>query len=127
MNYSRIVKATPALAEMENLRLPYPVARDIHKIRQALAPEYQFFAKEEAKLIKELAAKDENGNPQIADGRITFESVEDKDKYNKRIAELGETDAGVEIPCITLTSAEIGDERISAKTIEALEGIINFA
>ena len=126
MNYSQIIKAMPALGEVEKLRLPYPIARDIHRILQTFAAEYQFFAQEEAKLINELGAKDENGNPQIADGRITFESVEAKNKYNERITELGETDANVEIPCVTLTAAELGDERISANTIEALDGIINF-
>ena len=126
MNYSQIVKAFPALAELKKLRLPYAKARDIHKAHKALESEFQFFAAEEAKLINEFAAKGENGTPQIADGRITFANAETKSKYIARITELETTEADVEIPCVTLTGAEIGDELISAKTIEALECIITF-
>jgi len=127
MNYSQIIKATPALAELKRLRLPYAAARDIHKMYKTLEAEYQFFAQEEAKLIKEYAAKDEKGNPQITEsGRITFESVSAKAAYSEKLAELGTTDANIEIPFITLSAEAIGEQLIAPETIDALEGFITF-
>ena len=127
MNYSQIIKAIPALVELKKMRLPYSIARDIHKMHKTFEAEFQFFAQEEAKLVNEYATKDENGNPRITnEGRVSFENMEIKNKYSARIAELGATDAKIEIPTIKLTSADIGNELISAKTIEALEGVITF-
>lgn len=127
MNYSQIIKAIPALGELKKIRLPYTTARDIHRLDKALESEFQFFAQEEAKLISDYAAKDGNGKPAVTgEGRITFENAEAKAKYQERIAELGALDAKIDIPTISLSSKDIGNELISAKTIEALEGIITF-
>ena len=127
MNYSQIIKAAPALGELKKLRLPYTTARDIHKMYKTLEAEYQFFAQEEAKLIKELAAKDGKGNPKVSgDGRITFADIATRDEYHKRLAELGETDAQIEIPFITISAEEIGEQLIAPETIGALEGFITF-
>ena len=127
MNYSQIIKAIPALVELKKMRLPYSIARDIHKMHKTFEAEFQFFAQEEAKLVNEYATKDENGNPRITnEGRVSFENIETKNRYSARIAELGAMDAEIEIPAIKLTSADIGNELISAKTIEALEGVITF-
>lgn len=127
MNYSQIIKAVPALGELKKLRLPYATARDIHKMYKTLEAEYQFFAQEEAKLIRELAAKDEKGNPKVSsDGRITFADMGARNEYGKRLAELGATDAQIEIPFITISAEEIGEQLIAPETIEALEGFITF-
>lgn len=127
MNYSQIIKAVPAIGELKRLRLPYATARDIHKMYKTLEAEYQFFAQEEAKLIRELAAKDEKGNPKVSsDGRITFADIATRDEYHKRLAELGETDAQIEIPFITISAEEIGEQLIAPETIGALEGFITF-
>ena len=124
MNYSQIIKAAPALGELKKLRLPYTTARDIHKMYKTLEAEYQFFAQE---LIRELAAKDEKGNPKVSsDGRITFADIATRDEYHKRLAELGETDAQIEIPFITISAEEIGEQLIAPETIGALEGFITF-
>ena len=94
---------------------------------KTLEAEYQFFAQEEAKLIRELAANDEKGNPKVSsDGRITFADIATRDKYHKRLAELGETDAQIEIPFITISAEEIGEQLIAPETIGALEGFITF-
>ena len=127
MNYSKIIKAMPALAELKKMRLPYDTARDVHKMYKTLEAEYQFFAQEEAKLIRELAAKDEKGNPKVSDdGRITFADMEARNEYGKRLAELGATDAQIALPFIAISSEEIGEQLIAPDTIGALEGFITF-
>lgn len=127
MNYSQIIKAAPAIGELKKLRLPYATARDVHKLHKLLESEYQFFAQEEAKLIKELAAKDGKGNPKVSgDGRITFADMEARNEYGKRLAELGATDAQIEIPFITISAEEIGEQLIAPETIGALEDFITF-
>lgn len=127
MNYSQIIKAVPAIGELKRLRLPYATARDIHKMYKTLEAEYQFFAQEEAKLIRELAAKDEKGNPKVSsDGRITFADMEARNEYGKRLAELGATDAQIEIPFITISAEAIGEQLIAPETIGVLEDFITF-
>ena len=127
MNYSQIIKATPALAELRKLRLPYAAARDIHKMYKTLEAEYQFFAQEEAKLIKVHAAKDDKGAPKVSEnGRITFENLKAKAAYSEKLAELGATDAKIELPFITLSAEAIGEQLIAPETIDALEGFIAF-
>lgn len=127
MNYSKIIKAMPALAELKKLRLPYDTARDVHKMHKTLEAEYQFFAQEEEKLIKEYAEKDKSGKPKISEsGRITFSNIKAKIAYSERLAELGNTDAKIEIPFISLSGSDIGGQLIAPETIEALEDFITF-
>ena len=117
----------PALAELKKMRLPYDTARDVHKMYKTLEAEYQFFAQEEEKLIAEYAEKDKNGKPKITDnGRVTFADIKTKIAYSERLAELGATDAKVEIPFISLSGSDIGEQRIAPETIEALEDFITF-
>lgn len=127
MNYSQIVKATPALGELKKLRLPYSTARDVHKMHKTIEAEYKFFAEEEAKLINEYAEKDENGKPKVTpDGRVTFETLKNRNAYAEKLAELGKTDVKIEIPFISISAAEIGEQLIAPETIEALEEFIEF-
>ena len=127
MNYSQIIKATPALTDLKQLRLPYSVARDIYIAHKKLDTEFLFFVQEEKKLVDALAAKDADGNPIISpSGRVSFPDVEAKNKYEKLRAELGAQEIEIELPTITLSCDDFGEQLISPETIEALENIISF-
>lgn len=127
MNYSKIVKAMPALVELKKMRLPYDIARDVYKMYKMLEVEYQFFAQEESKLVREYAEKDENGNPKVsANGTITFPNIKTKIEYSERLAELGATDSKAEVSFISISGPDIGGQLITPETIGALEGFVIF-
>ena len=66
------VMANLAAEEVGRQAVPYSLALALMKVKQATAAEAETFAAEERKLVEKFAAKDEDGNIRVAQGRFTF-------------------------------------------------------
>lgn len=126
MNYSQVIKAYPAIAEIKRLRLPYDKARAVYEVAKSLESDYAFFAEEERKCIEKYAERDKSGKIKTTtDGRIVFENIHAQTAYTSEISKLLETNAETAENQIILRGADIS-EPISAETIAALDSIISF-
>ena len=69
------VMANLAAEEVGRQAVPYSLALALMKVKQATAAEAETFAAEERKLVEKFAAKDEDGNIRVAQGRFTFRAL----------------------------------------------------
>lgn len=65
------------------------------KVKQATAAEAETFAAEERKLVEKFAAKDEDGNIRVAQGRFTFRAPGERGEYEEQHRQLAETPAEI--------------------------------
>ena len=125
MKYSQIINALKCINSVLQLRLPYPKARDIFKLSKRLTEENDFFGAEEIKLVREYAKKDQNGDPVVNGGVITFPDIQNKQKYTVEIQKLLDMETD-HIEPVTLTADDIGDQTIQPDVIAKLDGIVIF-
>lgn len=94
MKLIEIVTAYTALQTLSDVSLPAQTAYDIFMMKQNLRGETNYFLGEEMKLAKKYAAKREDGQPDIRDGRVYFagetdeERMENAKAYNEARAKL---------------------------------------
>lgn len=94
MKLIEIVTAYTALQTLSDVSLPAQTAYDIFMMKQNLRGETNYFLSEEMKLAKKYAAKREDGQPDIRDGRVYFagetdeERMENAKAYNEARAKL---------------------------------------
>ena len=75
------VMANLAAEEVGRQAVPYSLALALMKVKQATAAEAETFAAEERKLVEKFAAKDEDGNIRVAQGRFTFRAPGERGEY----------------------------------------------
>ena len=76
------VMANLAAEEVGRQAVPYSLALALMKVKQATAAEAETFAAEERKLVEKFAAKDEDGNIRVAQGRFTFRAPGERGEYS---------------------------------------------
>lgn len=89
------VMANLAAEEVGRQAVPYSLALALMKVKQATAAEAETFAAEERKLVEKFAAKDEDGNIRVAQGRFTFRAPGERGEYEEQHRQLAETPAEI--------------------------------
>lgn len=115
----KLIKAHDALADLKGQTVSSPAkARKIWNLWKQAEAAMAFHVAEERKLIaKYHATVDE-------DGRVLFETLEDRDAYLKEWNELTGLPAEGKIVPVVLSEAD--KIRISAEAMGALEGLVDF-
>lgn len=118
MKLGKIAAAAKPLFELCATPLDYKSAHALMTLRCALKPHLDFYAAEQMKLMNKYGEKDEEGKL-VWKSAATF-SLTDAAAYAQEMRKLGDVDADVEPVTIK------PPEKISADTIEALEGMVIF-
>lgn len=117
------VKASAALEELMEEKLPYQTAYLLLKRKRELETAVRLFEQEEWKLVNQYAQKDECGKiAWVKPGVFRFASEKDQQEYKQRMDELREMEIEEDHDSIIMAPPE----QISAKTLEALEGVVEF-
>lgn len=116
------VRAHMAAKEMSRQLLPYSLAIALVKVKQATQAEMDCYAAEEQKLVEQYAAKDDDGNITLRNGRFTFRNPEDRPAYEAARNKLGETITDISFPRLTATPPD----NIAPEALEALSVFIRF-
>lgn len=116
------VKANLAAQEMGRQILPYTLALAMVKVKQATQAEMDCYAAEEQKLVEQYAAKDDDGNITLRNGRFVFRNPVDRPAYEAARKRLGETPTDISLPRLTATPPE----NITPAALEALSIFIHF-
>ena len=116
------VMATLAAEEVGRQAVPYSLALALMKVKQATAAEAETFAAEERKLVEKFAAKDEDGNIRVAQGRFTFRAPGERGEYEEQHRQLAETPAEIRFTKLRAPAPDT----ISVKSLEVLSRFIDF-
>lgn len=123
MKLFRAVKASAALEELMEEKLPYQTAYLLLKRKRELETAVRLFEQEEWKLVNQYAQKDECGQIDwVKPGVFRFASEKDQQEYAQRMDELREMEIEENHEPIIMEPPE----QISANTLEALEGMVEF-
>lgn len=98
--------------------LPGPIAKKLFDAREELDKQRRFYAEEEEKLIKKYCGKSDD------DGKITFDTAEHSEEYNKKIYEMMNIEVDVNIEYIGTIDANLVN--VSVDGIYALKDIITI-
>ena len=113
------VMANLAAEEVGRQAVPYSLALALMKVKQATAAEAETFAAEERKLVEKFAAKDEDGNIRVAQGRFTFRAPGEREEQHRQLAE---TPAEIRFTKLRAPAPDT----ISVKSLEVLSRFIDF-
>ena len=116
------VMAHLAAEEAGRQAVPYPLALALMKVKQATAAEAETFAAEERKLVEKFAARDEDGNIRVAQGRFTFRDPGERRAYEEQHRQLEETLAEIHLEKLRAPAPDT----ISVKALEILSRFIDF-
>ena len=116
------VMANLAAEEVGRQAVPYSLALALMKVKQATAAEAETFAAEERKLVEKFAAKDEDGNIRVAQGRFTFRAPGERGEYEEQHRQLAETPAEIRFTKLRAPAPDT----ISVKSLEVLSRFIDF-
>lgn len=112
-----------ALNELNTKELPVKTAYKITKIYETLSIEERRFVELKRKLIESICEKNEKGEPKISpEGTVQIPKSE-IENTNKKLAEL----ANIEFEVQTLSLNELGDIKLSPKTLTVLRDIIEIS
>lgn len=115
------VMANLAAEEVGRQAVPTPWLWPM-KVKQATAAEAETFAAEERKLVEKFAAKDEDGNIRVAQGRFTFRAPGERGEYEEQHRQLAETPAEIRFTKLRAPAPDT----ISVKSLEVLSRFIDF-
>ena len=126
MTILEALNAIPATSELKQRKLPFGKSKALFQLRKALENTREFYVEEEKKLIDAYAAKTADGQPDVKGESIQFGSMEDKVAFLNARDELLSSDCGIDLPPITLTESDFGDQPISTETLEGMGGFIEI-
>lgn len=103
--------------------MDFKSAYALAKLKRRLAPHAVFYSREEMKLVREYAKKDERGEPVfVKEGEFAFEDSENAAKYREKLGELASMEIDETIEPVTVRAPE----RITPEVIYGLEGLVRF-
>ena len=103
--------------------LDYKTAHALVLLKSRLQPHVNYYAQEEMKLVQQYGKKDDKGQIDMTDaGRLTLESPEAAEEFNRKKMELAQVDVQeewekIKCPC---------PEKIKPAVLEALQDFIEF-
>lgn len=116
------VRANIEARKMDEQGLSYSLSLALMKIKRATQTEVEYFAREERKLVEQYAARDEDGNVELKNGRFVFRSQKDIPAYEAARKKLGDTETDVALSRITVEAPKT----ITPAALEALSVFIRF-
>jgi hypothetical protein len=117
------VNAYIACTQLMDKECDYLTAYALTRLKKALQPHAEFYAKKEMELAKEFGVKDENGNLKLKEkGTFTFADPARADEFNKKKTELGSVEIDEEIMARKMKPPA----SIKPAQLEALEGFVIF-
>ena len=123
MKLIECVNAYMAAVELSQQDLDFKTAYALVRLKKKLQTQFDFIAKEEAKLTEEYADRDENGEIiWKGPGKFQIRDIKRVEEYSKRREELGDMDVQEEF---TPWRAPV-PKSIKPANLEALEGFIVF-
>lgn len=118
MKQGKIIDAYKALNKLASCQLPIKTAFQLHKLRTALKPAWDFQCEEEGKLIERL-------NPSAtSDGNLQFKCTKDKQEFLRVQKELAEQEQEIDFQPVTVGFSD--GITLSANDIDALDGFVTF-
>lgn len=117
MKHIEIINAYKATENLAAQRIPLPVAYKLFKLREKLKKVYDFRVEEEQKLFQEFHPTFEE------DGKLRFETVEEREQFDERMAALNEMEEdGIEPIDIPMTDSI----ELTTEEIQAITAVIHF-
>lgn len=130
MNLLNYVAAYTSLMILTKKEFPYKAAYELVKLKRKLAPKVEYYAAEEAKLVRRFAKCDERGEPIVngtrfdCKGETPEEIAANTREFERLRRELGSVSDDEEIERVKITLPD--DIKISPEVIESLEEFIDF-
>ena len=123
MRQNKINKAYGAFIRLLELKFPIKISREIYKQSNILKEHYDFFMREQNKIIQSYHGEvNENGV-------VNFDGEDFEERSHSCLTELnqlGESEVEIEIKPILITETDYGDQIISPSDIGNLDGFIVF-
>lgn len=123
MKQLKINQAYGAFLKLLELKFPIKIAREIYKQSNVLKEHYEFYMREQDKIIQSY-----HGNVN-ANGLVNFDG-ENAEEISRKCCEelnqLNESEVEIEIKPILITETDYGDQIISPADIGNLDGFIVF-
>jgi hypothetical protein len=126
ITYYQLLIASPALAEVNKLRLPIKKARKVFDKIQEVTKELEFYRSEENKISDLYCLKNEQGNVVWNKNIPLFENKDNEFNWNKEVAELQKKESKVSDKPIQISDKELGIQPIESEWIGLLNGIVEF-
>ncbi len=124
MKLIKLVLSFPKLQDFAKYKFKtYAKSREIYELYKQIEKEYEYYIFEEQKMVETYAKKDENGLPQIDSGKISFDTMENAQKYKNEINNLSELE--IEIKPVRVTETDLC-EIPTPELMASLDGIILF-
>lgn len=120
MTPKQIIGAYRAIHELANLTLPYKASRGILKLKKAINEEFESVRNYESQI------REKYGGTKERDGSFNFADPESAKAFvAEHEAFMADDDENVKLPVVDLS--KYADQlRLSAATMEALEGLVIF-
>ena len=129
MKLVEIINAVIPLRNLSEVRFTsFKKAREIALLRKKVEEEADFYSKEETKIVEQYAVRNEKGEVDFLDGgRIKLKTKEDKEAFEKAIAELRSLEIEG-IKKVVLCDADFAEAKRAPTPNEllALEAVIDF-
>lgn len=123
MKQIKINQAYSAFLKLLELKFPIKTSREIYKQSNILKEHYEFFTREQDKIILSYHGK------VSANGLVNFDGENAEERSRKcfeELNQLNESDVEIEIKPILITETDYGDQTISPADIGNLDGFIVF-
>ena len=118
MTMKQALDAYIAIIAISKAVLPGAIAKKLFDAREELEKQRRFYGEEEEKLIAKYGGKADDS------GKITFDTTEHAEEYNKKIYEMMNVEADVNIEYIGTIDAALVN--VSVDGIYALKDIITI-
>ena len=121
MRLEKCAEAFVALRALADKDMPYETAYAISRVMRELKGEFDFFAKQEIELMNTYGERGEDGRVMFGAGQWTVAHGKEEEFLRER-----EKLCSIEINYALPEQTAPPPEKISPRTIEALDGFINF-
>ena len=110
MTLSEVRTKYQDLIALANCQLPSKLAYGIAKNLKKLGTEAELIEKQRLSVAESYAKKDENGTPEVMDGRFVFEKKEDEKAFQNDFNEFLNTETEVAIHKCSCTVLDMLDD-----------------
>ncbi len=117
---NQIMKCYSALEDFSKLKLDVKTAYSIFLLKKEIEDKKNFAGEEEGKVINSF-------NPEFCEnGSLKFKSEESARAFEKEMQKLYDTELDIENAPISLNFSDLDGQKLTADTLEGIDGIITF-
>lgn len=125
MKQSEINKAYNSLLKLSELKLPYKKSRDIYKMLNLLKEHFQFYVREQQKIIAFYKGTIDGQTITFNEG-TNDERITTANKCFGELTQLTEGEVEIEIQPVIITETDFDNQSISPVDFDNLNGFIIF-